>query len=158
MDSAPEEDDSETSSRASTPDLQQDSAHFLPRQPKLVDDEVDFSWRPSPTPPKSILTRHKAVTPESLIAPYKTTNNNTSSSKKNIISSSSVVVRHSGSSCGEEFANRSQQLQKQQTIRNSSYPRDTGRRHFIRERAESEDLLVNLLNLRELLLSQNVHV
>lgn len=70
-------------------------------------------------------------------------------------SSSPVPVRRS--SCADEFASRQNQ---QQQYRNHtvSYPRDTGRRYYVRERKDSEDLLANLMNLRDLLLNQNVHV
>lgn len=68
-------------------------------------------------------------------------------------SSSPVPIRRS--SCANEFANRQQQQYRNHTV---SYPRDTGRRYYVRERKDSEDLLANLMNLRDLLLNQNVHV
>lgn len=68
-------------------------------------------------------------------------------------SQSPLPIRRS--SCGDQFANRQQQQYRNHTV---SYPRDTGRRYYVRERKDSEDLLANLLNLRDLLLNQNVHV
>lgn len=65
--------------------------------------------------------------------------------------SSSPIRR---TSCADQFVSRQQQQYRNHTV---SYPRDTGRRYYIRERKDSEDLLVNLLNLRDLLLNQNVH-
>lgn len=60
--------------------------------------------------------------------------------------SSGIVDEYGGGSPAQERGN------------NIYPPRDTGRRYYIRERKESEDLLVNLLNLRDLLMSQNVRM
>lgn len=94
---------------------------------------------------------------ESLIAPFKTTTNNT---KMNITATTRSSVHRSATSCGDQFIARSQQQQQQPQYQQqrSNYPRDTGRRYYVRERKAGEDLLVNLLNLRDILLSQNVHV
>lgn len=73
------------------------------------------------------------------------------SAKPSPVSSPTPIRR---SSCGDQFASRQQQY-RTHTV---SYPRDTGRRYYVRERKDSEDLMANLLNLRDLLLNQNVHV
>lgn len=55
-------------------------------------------------------------------------------------------------SCADQFASRQQQFNSNR----ASYPRATGRQYFIRDR--QEDLMANLLSLRDLLLNQNVPV
>lgn len=133
---SPQEDyDSETSdSRASTPDQQQQLA------PVTAPSLQSFANSNQSEPSTTTVTRS-----ESLKIP------STKSCSSSIIPSSSPIRR---SSCGDQFANRQQQY-RTHTV---SYPRDTGRRYYVRERKDSEDLLANLLNLRDLLLNQNVHV
>lgn len=55
-------------------------------------------------------------------------------------------------SCGDQFVSRQQQFNSNR----ASYPRATGRQYYIRDR--QEDLMANLLSLRDLLLNQNVQV
>lgn len=133
--------DSETSdSRASTPDHQLASVTARSFQPS-TNSQHSVPSRQSPDVVSSTVTRS-----ESLMIP-----NSKSSSIASPLSSSPIRR----SSCGDQFANRQQQQYRSHTV---SYPRDTGRRYYVRERKDSEDLLANLLNLRDLLLNQNVHV
>ncbi|XP_058825072.1 uncharacterized protein LOC131685389 isoform X2 [Topomyia yanbarensis] len=140
--SAPKQDNPKTPRAAvPTPDKQS--------TPKPLDssskDTVDSSFDPAPL----VLTRT-----ESLTAPYTA---NSSATINNIGTTS--MRRHSStsnlhrSSCGDEFT-RSLQMPH---LRRTNTPRDTGRQYFIRARTENDDLLSNLLSLREMLLNQNVH-
>lgn len=127
------------SSRASTPDtlapLGVAFGVVTKQHPQF--DVVDSPRRVAPTP----LARQQQQRANSV------------ESLTRIVTGRDNTVRRSSTSCGDEFAARSLQQQR-------GYQRDTGRRYYIRERHDNEDLLSNLLNLRDLLLSQsnNVHV
>ncbi|XP_055544572.1 protein phosphatase 1 regulatory subunit 3C-B [Wyeomyia smithii] len=110
-------------------------------------DSVDGSFDPDLSP----LPRTTGGTPSKvpIVSPKRANTNLT----LNAINGS--MRRHSTihlSSCGDEFT---RSLQK--PVRSCSTPRDTGRQYFIRERSDGDDLLSNLLSLREMLLGQNVH-
>ncbi|XP_058455282.1 uncharacterized protein LOC131432787 [Malaya genurostris] len=143
----PAKDIPETPRAATTPNKQSTPIQLgRAKSPQLPQDVlVDRSIDSSP----QVLART-----ESLTAPYPSvTNGGKPSNVSNVMRrlSSSSLPR---SSCGDEFT---RSLQMPQIHRRASTPRDTGRQYFIRARTESEDLLTNLLNLRELLLNQNVH-
>lgn len=133
--------DSETSdSRASTPDQQ-----LAPATGPSIQSSAN-SQHPVPSRQSADVSSTTVTRSESLKIP---------STKSSPIASSLSSSPIRRSSCGDQFANRQQQQYRSHTV---SYPRDNGRRYYVRERKDSEDLLANLLNLRDLLLNQNVQV
>lgn len=85
-------------------------------------------------------------------APSKTPPSLTRSEPIKVVTPASSPLAVRRTSCADQFASR----QKQFNSNRASYPRASGQQHLIRDR--QEDLMANLLNLRDLLLNQNVPV